>query len=710
MKKIVVLMLSVWLFMVSGLGVQAQENGEEYLELVDALIEAETGYGLSGVQLYVLKDGEVVKDASYGYTNNYENVWIDGVSDLRQIKVLPISQRTPVTPDTLFDLASNTKMYATNYAIQYLIYKGEITLETKIVDIYPEYSYQGIGIDGQNELNIGHLLRHDSGFIASPKYHDNTFLGNLGNGDKEENYLYTQNETEVLEKLLVTPLEYEPGTKVRYSDVDFMLLGKIVETISGKPLNIFLSENIYKPLGITNVMFNPLEYGVTTHNIAATELHGNTRDGRVTFNNYRSTVIQGQVHDEKAYHSFAGVAGHAGLFGNAKDVARLANLMLTQGSANGVDIFSQETIEDFSRPSEINDTYSYGWRRQGDNLDYAWAFSPYASKDTLGHTGWTGTITLIDPSQELVIVLLTNARNTPIMGPDKNDFYTKSFRTNDYGTITTLIYESLGLGSGVKPSTYIIELLKSDIQKIDNQEDTVSLRNELRSLFQVLNSLALEDFAALEFLEKDEIKSYVSYLDEKWEEDSIHLDTSIFDEVDCSILEAIDSINKYNPSLYTYATYLSDYKNVTQKQIDAFTKLLKQDKGYLLLEKAKEWMENIHGLIEEEYTIESWNTLKEKRIALVEYLSLDNYNLNELETVITELEQAYENLSKMEIEIINPEKPKEESNNSGSSKDKDVNGSSVLPATGVSSMGYSGILLGVGAIGLVYEKLRNREI
>lgn len=662
LNKIIMSSLSIIMLMIPTMNVNAESEAEvDYFDLADQIIEAETIYGLSGAQLVVIKDDEVVKSSSYGYVNNYQNVYdSSGDSILDKYELIPIEERTPVTEDTIFDLASNTKMYAANYAIQYLITRGELSLDDKVVDFFPEFKYVPYenAVDGQDKITIGHLLRHDSGFIASPKYHDNTVKTNVGqkeHGGKEaDNWLYCQDANQILEKLLETPLDFEPGTNVRYSDVDFMLLGKIVELVSGLPLDEFVEKNIYSPIGITNVMFNPLDHNVTKNNIAATELHGNTRDGRVLFNNGRTEVLQGTVHDEKAWHSFAGVSGHAGLYGNALDVAKLANLMLTEGKMNGVELFSQDTIEMFSQPSALNDTYGYGWRRQGENKDYGWAFSNYASADTLGHTGWTGTITQIDPKENLVIVLFTNARNTPIMGPDKNDFYTKYFRTNDYGTITTLVYEQLGLGNDEGELSFLRNLIE---EEIPNMNDTVSNRNELRSLLHVLKANAFTDENFLDYLLSDNIQSAIEQLNTTFDEDTVQLDTSMFTNIDKTELSNIlNSISKFDPkdSYVQLAELMINDNTFMQEQVDSVTEKLMKSEDKILLD-------HVTKLIDERitdkqaYTAESFTSYDEAVEALSSYLNRNAYTYEELDSLYGEAVKALEALEK----VITVEPPAE---------------------------------------------------
>lgn len=652
LRKVFIQFISIMLITAGlSLNINAQNDSNEMFGLIDKIIEAEIDYGLSGAQLVVMKDGEVIKQSSYGYTNSYNNVYDNnGESILGDYEVIKREERNPVTDDTLFDLASNTKMYAGNYAIQYLISKNILSLDTKVNEIFNEYKYNGIGVDGQSELTIGHLLRHDSGFIASPKYHDNTFTGNLGNKEGEENWLYTQDPDEILEKLLLTPLEYMPGEKVRYSDVDFMLIGKIVEKVSGLTFDQFLKDNIYGPLNLKNITFNPLENGFVKNNTTSSELHGNTRGGRVLFNNYLSEVITGVVHDEKAFYTFKGIAGHAGLFGSATDIASLANLMLEGGQRDNIEYFSQETIDEFSVGSALNDTYAYGWRRQGANNAYGWAFSNYADENTLGHTGWTGTITQIDPVNNIVIALFTNARNSPIMGPDKNDFFTKAFRTNDYGTITTLVYEGLNLGSDIDAVDYLINLIE---EEVSNNKDTISNRNELRALYTVLKDYAKSNDKALNYL-LDNLESDIISINESLNNDAEHLDIGHLDTNKDDLIALISKRDKgVNDKLYNYASLIVEDDTATQSIIDdlvlKLTVEVEDVEEIVDISGLNSLMEKFNLIDKEKYTEESYNILLKEYEYAKDLLESKSYTQEQIDEATIKLQNAYDNLQLVKV-------------------------------------------------------------
>lgn len=488
------------------------EDENAFFALMDQIITAETNYGLTGAQVAVTHKGSLVKSSSYGFTNNYKNVYDENnQSILDAVDVLPKSERVAVTKDTLFDLASNTKMYSAVYAVQHLISEGELSLDTKIADIFVGYEYPGYGLDQQHNITVGNLLRHDAGYTPDPQYHNNNYQSNnvvMDPSFEGENLLYSQERAKTLEMMLKTPVLTETGSAVKYSDVDFMMLGAVVEKVTGQRLDDYVNSVFYEPLNLTHITFNPLDNGFQLADVVSSELHGNTRDGVIDFNNVRTEVVTGEVHDEKAFYSMEGVSGHAGLFSNAEDIAMLATAMTNGGTYNGVHLFSQDTIDSFNVGHDANDTYGFGWRRKGANGGYNWAFSEYSGPNTIGHTGWTGTVTVIDPDNDVTLALLTNARNTPIMGPGANDFYTKNFNTNDYGLVADLTFLGLGYGEKITAHEYLVRKIKAEISNF-TEESTSSKGNAVRALLSVLQTRAKTDADAKAFLQTDAIQDVI---------------------------------------------------------------------------------------------------------------------------------------------------------------------------------------------------------
>jgi len=386
---------------------------------VDTLINEDIEKGFPGAVLLVLKNGKIIKNSAYGYARKFA----DGGELLKS----PVE----MTTETLFDIASNTKMFATNFALMKLVNEGKLDTNLPINHYLP--TYRG---EGRDLRTVKDILTHNAGYAPQVKF----FTRDNDLGDN----FFSQNLNKTKELILTkVPFVVGRSTKRMYSDTDYMLLGMIIEKISGLPLDLFVEYEIYQPLGLKNTVYNPLQKGFRKNQFAATEVHGTTRGNRINFDNVRTYVLQGEVHDEKAFHSLAGVSGHAGLFSTATDLAVLTQTLLNRGGYNNKELFSGKVIDQFIKPDDGNGTYGLGWRR-ANNGDRKWHFGPYASNSAYGHTGWTGTATVIDPEHDLAIILLTNARHSEIEGDDKNyQFKGKQFETGQYGSVISLVYEAV---------------------------------------------------------------------------------------------------------------------------------------------------------------------------------------------------------------------------------------------------------------------------
>ena len=423
------------------------------LDLIDRIITADIENGFSSAQLAIIKDGKLVYEKAWGQVRTYDE------------------QGNPVdaplaTTETLYDLASNTKMYSANYAIQYLLDQGMIHVEDKIVDILGEgFAADTIAIDYEGydpipletnkewkaSLTIRDLMTHQGGFPAGPQYFNDRydcatqyFDAGTGNATFVGTGADEAAREETLRQIFRTPLMYEPGTKTMYSDVDFMILCYCVEKITGKRMDQFLDETFFEPMGLAHITYNPLQHGFQPEDCAATEVMGNSRDGHLGYTGVRTYTLQGEVHDPNAWYCMAGISGHAGLFSNATDLAKLASVMLT-GGYGGHRFFSQNVIDLVSAPkSEYVPWYGLGWWRQGvhewDNY-----FSSVSSSHTIGHQGFTGTLTVIDPEEDMVIVFLTNRIHSTLVEGDEtlNGYKGTFYTTSSLGFVTDIIQVGL---------------------------------------------------------------------------------------------------------------------------------------------------------------------------------------------------------------------------------------------------------------------------
>lgn len=448
---------------------------EGVLGIIDDFIASEVKYGFSGAQLAVVKDGKLVYSDAWGAVNGYNP---DGTRIEEGDE-----NYVPVTTDTLYDLASNTKMYSVNYALQYMLTQGsgvyDISLDDPITKFFPEFDDEGKTIfkegtsaedqaqilEWKSELTVRDILMHQAGFDPDPQYHNDQFNQVTQKPEQGvDNPLFSQDRETTLTKVLASPLTYEPGSKAVYSDVDYMLLCFIIEKVTGMGLDQFLKETFWDPMGLTHITYDPLQNGFEKDDCAATELNGNTRDGAISFKNVRTDTVQGEVHDEKAYYAMGGVSGHAGLFANAEDLATLAQMMLNPSGYGSNRLFSTNVNEYFTSRKNSSATWGQGWWRQAD-CGRPWYFGVQASRNTIGHQGWTGTLTAIDPEQDLIVVYLTNKINSPVTDNtvNANQFDGNWYTASTLGFVTNILYQGITANSAAGDIQPALDALLGDM-------------------------------------------------------------------------------------------------------------------------------------------------------------------------------------------------------------------------------------------------------
>ncbi|MBR6159766.1 MAG: penicillin binding protein PBP4B [Lachnospiraceae bacterium] len=449
-------------------------------KLIDRIISADIENGFSSAQLAVIKDGRLVYENSWGNVKTYD-------------ENKDPAEGVPVTAGTMYDLASNTKMYSVNYALQYMLTKGEIDLGSRVVDIMGssfaddtikiDYDgYDPVSLDTnkkwKEELTIRDLLRHQGGFPPGPHYYNDRYDHASQDFDSDKgNVIYVgtagddKTRQDTWKALCQTPLMYEPGSNTVYSDVDYMILCYCIEKITGKGLDEYLSEVFFGPMELEHIAYNPLKNGFSADDCAATELKGNTRDGRLHYSGIRENTIQGEVHDPNAFYCMAGVSGHAGLFSNAADLAKLASVMLTGGYGDKK-YFSRDVIDLFTAPkSEAYPNFGLGWWREADHRR-DWYFGSVTDSGAFGHQGFTGTLSVIDPDNDLVVVLLTNKIHTPMMENDETlgKWYGNFYTTASLGFATQII--KMGMLKDVDESVWnvLISDMAADAKRqLDNE-------------------------------------------------------------------------------------------------------------------------------------------------------------------------------------------------------------------------------------------------
>jgi CubicO group peptidase (beta-lactamase class C family) len=273
---------------------------------------------------------------------------------------------------TLWDLASLTKVVALTSAMLQLTEAGKVDLDAPVARYVPEWK----GGD-KDRVTIRQLLTHSSGLPAwRPLYKE------------------AETPSDALALIYATPLDTVPGARMVYSDLGVILLGQVVERVSGEPFAKFVTSHVFEPLGMRETMFLP-----------PTELR--ERIAPTEIDPWRQRHLRGEVHDENAF-ALGGIAAHAGLFSTAHDLERLARAYLNLGTLDGVRVFSAEAIERFTTVQDARlSNRALGWETpNGTN-----SAGHLMSNRAFGHTGFTGTSLWIDPGHNVFVLLLSNRVN-----------------------------------------------------------------------------------------------------------------------------------------------------------------------------------------------------------------------------------------------------------------------------------------------------------
>jgi uncharacterized protein YbbC (DUF1343 family) len=365
-KQLIHLFIILWLCAPGFSGAQRSKNpnsvlpvadpaavgmSAERLAQIEAIVNESIGKReLPGAVVLVARHGRVVYRRALGHR-----------------AVQP--QQAPMTLDTMFDLASLTKVVATATSVMILAERGLIRLGDRVSRYIPEF-----GRNGKESVTIEHLLTHRAGFVP-----DNDIVD------------YQQGPAEAMQRIYSLSPIYEPGTRFVYSDVGFIVLGELVQRVSGQRLDVFAHQHIFHPLGMHQTTFSPDP--ILRERAAPTE----QRDGR---------WMMGEVHDPRAY-LLGGVAGHAGLFSTADDLAIYCQMILSGGEYNGVRILSPLGVQRMTgaRGLPQNEARGLGWDI---NTGYSANRGDFFLVGSFGHTGFTGTSLWIDPEMETFVVFLSN--------------------------------------------------------------------------------------------------------------------------------------------------------------------------------------------------------------------------------------------------------------------------------------------------------------
>lgn len=367
-----------------------------------------------GAQVIVARKGKIVYEKNFGsYT--YDN-------------------KIPVTGETIYDLASVTKVMATLQTAMFMHERGLLDLHKKVSYYLPELKKTN-----KKDITVIDMLTHQSGLLPFlPMYpqtmKDTTYLPHYYSRVKSAKYSMQvgQNlfaspvlrdsvwswvvKSKMSDRPARTPYSY------KYSDFGFLILQRLAEKLLNQPMDDFLSQNLYEPLGAYTTGFNPLTR-FQPQRIAPTE------DDKI----YRKSFVSGTVHDERAA-MMGGVAGHAGLFSTASDLAKLGQMLLQEGRYGGIQYYKPETVRLFTAKKYKNSRRGIGWDKPIPS-DPGTLTSFYTSPSTYGHTGFTGTCIWIDPEFDLVYIFLSNR-----VYPDRNN---KLSNANIRSRIQDVIYKSI---------------------------------------------------------------------------------------------------------------------------------------------------------------------------------------------------------------------------------------------------------------------------
>jgi uncharacterized protein YbbC (DUF1343 family)/CubicO group peptidase (beta-lactamase class C family) len=348
----------------TSVGLSAQQLAQMDPVIADAIAK----HQLPGAVVLVARKGRVAWRKAYG-----------------ERTVEP--QHEPMTTDTIFDLASLTKVVATATSIMILVERGKVRLSDPLSNYIPE-----IKGEGRERITIESLLTHRAGY--APDF------------DLKDRWTGYQ---AAIERLIKEPLRNQPGARFVYSDIGYIALGEVVHRASGLTLDEFARRYIFLPLGMRDTGFRPAP--ALRNRIAPTE----KRRGQLSYLGDSAanagpegdTWLRGEVHDPTSFR-MNGVAGHAGLFSTADDLAIYSQMILNGGQLNGVRILNRLTVAEMTRPRVVSDQ---GWARGlgwDINTSYSSNRGDLFPLGSFGHTGFTGTSIWIDPASEMFVIFLSN--------------------------------------------------------------------------------------------------------------------------------------------------------------------------------------------------------------------------------------------------------------------------------------------------------------
>ncbi|MDX2070978.1 MAG: serine hydrolase [Haliscomenobacter sp.] len=382
-------LLVLFLFPVSVFFSQSQSatrlSTSKKFKTLDSLLQSEVnGDKIPGAVIQVKKGKQVLFQRAYGLSQKYN----------AQHQLLSNPELTSL--EHLYDLASLTKVVGTTTAIMLLVDQKQIGLDDPVGKYVPAFTRAE-----KSQITIRHLLSHSSGLREwYPLYYR------------------ASNKQETYQLIGELPLAFPVGKQRRYSDLGFVLLGQIIEQVSKLPLEQFLDQQVFKPLGMLHTTYNPLRKG-SFNKIAATS-HGNPYEKRMVYDpslgftvkeidpkqwdGWRNYTLKGEVNDGNTWYANGGISGAAGLFSTVGDLQKLVDMLQAKGKIGERQFISAQTIEQFLYKDQFNN--GLGWM-----MDPANPVMKNAPTGTFAHTGFTGTSIVVVPQSNISVIMLINRQN-----------------------------------------------------------------------------------------------------------------------------------------------------------------------------------------------------------------------------------------------------------------------------------------------------------
>jgi CubicO group peptidase (beta-lactamase class C family) len=386
---IILFLLSALCFDTNSQNITQKSARENLIAKTDSILQSEINLDkIPGAVIEIKRDNQIIYKHAFGFAQKY---------DYGRHLLNPPEK---MTTSHLFDIASLTKVIGTTTSIMLLVDRGLL----KIDDPVRKY-IKAFDTPDKRDITVQHLITHTAGLYEwYPLYYRAS--------NKQESY-------RLIGEL---PLMFPVGAQRRYSDLGFVLLGEIVEIVSGLSLEEFMKQNIFLPLQMKNTTYNPLTTG-NFKKIAATS-HGNPYEKRMVYdstlgykfkeidpagwNGWRTYTLRGEVNDGNAWYANGGISGAAGLFSTVDDLQKLVDMLINKGKAGTHQFISPKTVQMFLTKDKFKN--GLGWMMDPDN-----SFMKNGPEGTFGHTGFTGTSISVIPEYKLSIILLINRQNTGLL-------------------------------------------------------------------------------------------------------------------------------------------------------------------------------------------------------------------------------------------------------------------------------------------------------